>query len=288
MKRKIVLGLAAIISCLAMTGCAVVRSVGNGLTNLDYDFADKYLVGGGTINENIDTIDINWVSGKIDIVAEDVEDITISEKCDSSNDEFKLRYLVVDGTLRVQFAKSGKWNFNNVKKELKIVIPKNLNLKKFEMDMVSSVCKLDGINAKDIKIDGVSGDVEMINCFTDAMELNTVSGALNYTGNINNSVKADTVSGDINLNLPADTGFKAKISAVSGRFDSDFDYTGEKNKYQCGDGSLNIEMNAVSGSLRVKKQVNASDNSDKVEKQSEKASSSKLDVNGLIQSSKAA
>lgn len=253
MKKKVAFGLAIVMCCLAMTGCAVVKSVGNGLTNLEYDFADKYSVGGGIINEAVDCIDLNWVSGNINIVTDDVDEISVSEECDSSNEEFKLRYLVVDGTLRIQFAKSGKWNFNNIKKELKIVIPKDLKLKKFELDMVSSTCKLDGIKANDIKIDGVSGNINMTDSEADTIELNTVSGALDYTGTVSNKVKADSVSGDVRLNLPEDTGFKAKISAVSGKFDSDFNYTGEKNKYECGDGSLSIELNAVSGSLRVKK-----------------------------------
>lgn len=253
MKKKVAFCLAIVMCCLAMTGCSVVKSVGNGLTNLDYDFADKYSVGGGIISEAVDCIDLNWISGNIKIVTDDVDDITISEKCDSSNEEFKLRYLVVDGTLRIQFAKSGKWNFNNIKKELKIVLPKDLKLKKFELDMVSSTCELDGIKANDIKIDGVSGNINMSNSNADIIEFNTVSGALDYTGTVSTRVKADSVSGDVRLNLPADTGFNAKISAVSGKFDSDFGYIGDKNKYESGDGALSIELNAVSGSLRIKK-----------------------------------
>ena len=249
-----------IITCTALTilsGCSIIKTVGkavgNGLSTIDYTNEEQYKIGDGEIKETIKDIKINWVSGKIKIKTGDSDKIIISEENDSSNEDFKLRYLAEGETLKIQFSKAGKWNFSNIHKELIITLPKDCQFDNFDIDSVSASCNIEGLKTKDMSVDTVSGEVNLENVYIEHFKGNAVSGDIELSGDIKDSVKVDAVSAKIKLTIPEDKGYTVDMDTTSGDFDSNFEYTGNKGRYKAGDESIKIDVDTVSGNLSIKK-----------------------------------
>ena len=130
--------------------------------------------------------------------------------------------------------------------------------------------------ARETDIDMVSGDVVISGDFGE-LDIDTVSGDVKLEGSAKSmdvdgtsatielrltqapaTIDVDTVSGNVSLLLPAETtGFEANVDAVSGTvsvhgFD---DVTKTKDYCRFGDGSIKINVDAVSGNLKIDKNL---------------------------------
>lgn len=101
-----------------------------------------------------------------------------------------------------------------------------------------------GGSCADIRWESVSGSLDMA--------YDKVAGILD--------IRADTTSGSVKISLPEDSGFKLAFTTVSGGFRTDFPENDLKkqsiNKGRTGtvsDGSGNVEVSTVSGSLELTK-----------------------------------
>ncbi len=257
MKKRIgILAAVCLVLCSVFSGCAVIQGINGGLSTISYDYEDQYKMGDANAFDptQIKNIEVNWVSGSIDIHEEDnLKEILLTENAKDLKDDYKLRYLVIDDTLYVQFAKSGKWNFHGVDKRLQISVPKGFELNKLKLNIVSASVNCKGVNIDKFDSDSVSGTIDLEADKFGAINMNTVSGSIDVRGAIERSFDSDAVSADVTLNLPEGTGFSASLNTTSGTFSSDFEYTGEKKNYKSGDGKLDIDCDSVSGRLKVNK-----------------------------------
>ena len=200
----------------------------------------------------IKNIDVNWVSGSVNIIRADVKEISVSESCDKElKDSEKMVYSIKGDTLRVDFCEPSIINIFNTDKDLEITLPASVadELKSVDIENVSAAVSIGGISCKTIDLTTVSGDVDVDESSCSKLDIETVSGNIRYAGNVLDEVDADSVSGSVTLDLPDDAGFSAEISSMSGRITSDIPATSHDGRYVAGDGYTDIELNSVSGDL---------------------------------------
>ncbi|MGN1103522.1 MAG: DUF4097 family beta strand repeat-containing protein [Candidatus Coproplasma sp.] len=250
-------------------GCGYIN--GELWADVSYDNESAYTVGGGEIEESVSEIEIDWKSTLVTVEYHQGSVITIQEIADKDLEEgLKLRYLVDNNKLTVQFATNGRHDINGLNKKLTVHIPEGVNLNKLTINGVGSE-----INSKvavtQLYVNTVTGDVTAENVIGGA-SVNSVSGNIDITssgvgfqvasvgGNIKltlseNLTQANfsTVSGTIVLVLPETLGFKLTFSKIGGSFNSELETSQKDNTYTRLDGKADIDVNCVSGNVNIEK-----------------------------------
>lgn len=239
-------------------------------------YSGEYNIGGGSVTEPINAVEVHWVSGKIDIAVYDGEATVISEN-EIEDEDYKLRYRVENGKLTVHSEKSG-FSFGVIKKpkkELTIKIPRTYaeNLRELKINSVSAEIDIKGLAVLETaEIDTVSGRVTATDLTAASLECDTVSGDIKASGAIERfdldstsgsaqittsvplkTLETDTVSGDVTLTLPENSGFSLEFDTVSGDLDSELPLAKKNGKHICNDGSAKFEADSTSGDFTIKK-----------------------------------
>lgn len=216
-------------------------------TVLYYDNADKYTSGGTELeSDTVKAIDVEWFNGSVDISfsSDSGAPISVSETANKWLDaESSLHYWLDGKTLKIQFAMSGKTNFNDLNKSLKITLPADHSLLLISANAVSSNITVTDARADAMTVSAVSGNVEFTgtrvanditvsstsgnvkgNIITpcDRLSISTTSGSVDFSTEAKlKNLGVETVSGNIRLsNLnPARN---AKVDSVSGNIDLEF------------------------------------------------------------------
>lgn len=239
-------------------------------------YSGDYNIGGGSITEPINAIEVDWVSGKIEISVYDGDATEISEN-EISDEDYKLRYRVENGRLTVHSEKSG-FSFGIIsrpKKELTIKIPRTYaeNLKEIKISSTSADININGLTVSgSAETDTVSGKVTAENLNTASLECDTVSGDITASGAIESfdldstsgsaqittsvplkKLETDTVSGNVTMTLPEDSGFTLEFDTVSGDLNCELPMANKNGKHICNDGSAKFEADSTSGDFTIKK-----------------------------------
>ena len=271
---KRTLAAASLIVCMIMmSGCIV--HIGGGTSTIKYDNADSYTIGSGRTPDSIRNLEIDWISGKVDISYGKGDEIIFEETSkDEITDELTMRWLVEDGTLHIKFCRAGKINISNCDKTLKVTLPKDLKLQEAEFETVSADIKASELNVKDVNFETVSGSVEAKLYGVRSIDADSVSGDVDIiapegpenadiettSGSVRLNLKKSagdceisTVSGKVTLLLPKKGNFTISYDTTSGNFDSDIEMSQKGSKYVAGKGSDRFTVDTTSGDLRIKK-----------------------------------
>lgn len=241
MTKKIrIMTVMMVMSCLLLTGCMSRGGGGLGLSSYHYDDAGKYSMGGETLSmasAAVSRLEIDWISGEVEIIYHPEETIIFSETANQELDEnMTMRYWVDGNTLRIKFAKAGDWKFNNIQKSLTVYLPEKLTLNELEIDTTSAGVIAQGIRAMNVEIDTVSGGIDISEAVVSdsfsadttsgqvavmfaeplsELEIGTVSGGVQVSVSKLTEFDIDSTSGAINLS--AESAPKSgEISTVSG------------------------------------------------------------------------
>lgn len=268
--------LATVIAVLGLT--EILSSCKNeGLTGYYFEEDSAYSVGGGEeLAENVSKIDIGWISGKVAVKTDKTVDKIVFSEEYNGDDEYKMRYIIENGVLKIRYAKNGADIKKEIaeKKNLTVLVPDGKLLTELETETVSASCFIDGINATKMDLSSVSGRMESRNCTVGkgGYECETVSGAIVFDGEINGTAKlssvsgnaeislenalenmnCETVSGNVEISLPSDTkGFKVDFETTSGEFACNKEFSKNKNIFTYGDESTYIDVESVSGGISI-------------------------------------
>ena len=271
---KRTLAAASLIVCtIMMSGCIV--HIGGGTSTIKYDNADSYTIGSGRTSDSIRNLEIDWISGNVDISYGKGDEIIFEETSkDEITDELTMRWLVEDGTLHIKFCKAGRIRINDLDKTLKVTLPKDLKLQEAEFETVSADIKASELNVKDVNFETVSGSAEAGLYGVRSIDADSVSGDIDITApdapenadiettsgsvrlNLKKSIddcEISTVSGKVTLLLPKKGNFTISYDTTSGNFDSDIEMTPKGSRYVAGKGSDRFDIDTTSGDLRIKK-----------------------------------
>lgn len=205
-----------------------------------YYEGSNYLVGNATVEEAVDSLAIDWVSGEIELRYHDDDTIVIEEESKTDlSDREKLRYICEDGTLRIKYVESGVMINKILTKKLTVTLPKDIDFKKVDINTVSSNLKFDTLKADSMNYNAVSGDISANTIeVADDFVINTVSGEVSIEGSISGkSLKVNTVSG----------GMDARLN-ISDRFD--YDTMSGEAKIEL-EKMCDIDIDSVSGNANI-------------------------------------
>lgn len=224
----------------------------------------------GTSAGDIREIEIDWVSGEIQIIPTEIDHIKVNETAAHANTEAMLCRKDGD-TLKISFCKGELVSLKGIgTKDLTIQVPKGWACRKLEIDAASPKISVQGLTADEVDLDTAGGESWFDSCTLGKLDADTASGNLYLTGTLENleydsasgSVEAeldnvpskitmDTASGSLSLKLPKGAGFAVALDSLSGKLDSDFPITLDGDRYLCGDGACKIEMESLSGGVTV-------------------------------------
>lgn len=117
----------------------------------------------------------------------------------------------------------------------------------------SGQLNLEAEKVKEVQAGSTSGKMELR-----VEEAGTVSAESTSASILADVKKADklrisTTSGPVTAAVSPEPGFTANINTVSGNVNTDVAMTRNGNRYTCGDGSMEIDVNTVSGGIRIEK-----------------------------------
>ena len=256
--------------------------VGILISGLDHDgfnwgtgSSGNYMTGSGSVDmSQIENIQIEWVSGNVDVILVPDTETTISFS-ETNGEDHPMVYEIKGKTLVIRFTKQtihlNFGNFNTPDKDLKIQIPENWSCRSLDIEAVSANVSVHLSEANDVEIENVSGKTDLNITKSGSVSVETVSGEVLFNGNCNefdgSSVSGDcevklfgdakdialeSVSGDLTVSILKDYGFTATIDSASGHIYSDYSTTVSGGKHTYGDGKIRIEAETVSGDIFIR------------------------------------
>ncbi len=252
-----------------------------------YKNPESYTVGSGSVAGELSRVEVNWLSGTVNIRPHDGEEIILRETGAKDTDN-EMRFRLQGGTLTVHFRKSGLFWGATKQKTLELLIPQSQiqALQTVEIDTASAEINVEGMDAslfsvdsasgavyaKDctfssIEIDSASGDCTLDGCTAGAFEMDTASGMATLSGSVE-AVEFDSASGDLRITsdvapreievntasgrseitLPADAEFSAELDSASGDLRVEgFNGRSGKDSFVCGSGSNRYSFDSASG-----------------------------------------
>ena len=183
-----------------------------------YADADKYLAGDQTYEENITSLDIDWVSGTLTLVEDErIEGVKIVEDTNLARESELVHSYFHDGKLNIHFFASGHTYLGfNAKKDLTVTYHPGLsNIKvditsgtfnaetltadKVSIDMTSGSSNIGSIISQEVDVDFTSGNLKIGRVNTNSFDAEFTSGKLNVQHITANSFNVDMTSGDMKV-----------------------------------------------------------------------------------------
>jgi len=253
--RRYLFALVILLSvCTALFAGGSKESKGSSLSFGTYSNASQYNIGDAVIDPSyVKSLDVNWVSGSISVIYGNVRGIEISETSDKGPipEDEQMRWYVDNGVLRIQFLKSGLNLTTTRNKDLKVVVPKNVDFAEVEIGTVSSDAVVN-VEASVYDFEGVSADFTLECSSVARIDVETVSGKIEVRAKACPSkLDFESVSGDMKLFVPSSSGFTATFGSVSGKMNCTIPVTLSGKKYIAGDGKADFDFDTVSGDVTV-------------------------------------
>lgn len=247
---------------LSVTGCGTRMGF--------YPDADKYVVGNQNYEAEVQTIDIDWISGKVILVEDDtIEGIKVEEETNTTIPQEQVHSYLNEGTLFIKYFASGYMHrgFSVIKKELTVTYKPGIS--KINIDLTSGSLTAEKITSQEVNLDMTSGNAKIGEMVADKVDTDLTSGEIEITklnakeldsdmtsGTFTVGFSAiekahfDLTSGKINMTLPEDGG-KVKVSKTSGSVKTERECTISDNVYTFGTGEADIRVSVTSGTLKI-------------------------------------
>lgn len=285
--KKYICAIFIILAIMAtFAGCNAVKS------DIDYGFYENeqsYKSGNFEYTANeIDNIELNWHSGKINILRSDKENLSVSENNDKLEESQQLHYFIDGSTIKINYCKSryvGK--IDEKQKNILVEIPEKINL---DINTLNSDVSADDLSLSNLDIKIANGSLNVNTLESDKMDFNISNGSLNINtlrsdeiafnisnGSLNvNTLESDkmnatvgngrtslgvakcnlldlnTFNGDVEITLLDNLGAEVLTRIGAGEFKTEKEYVVDREKKIFGSGECKIITYIGKGNLKVK------------------------------------
>ena len=170
-----------------------------------------------TIEDDVDSIHVDWVAGEVRVTPYDGSEIIITEYARRSlRDNEKLSYDVSGGTLKIRYVDTA-FSFTMLTKKIEILVPESLakemnalyvgstsadmtingfSTETLEITETSGTANISDIRAEHASAHSVSGEINITSLNTSRLTVGSVSGGIRFTDVTANTVESGTTSGD--------------------------------------------------------------------------------------------
>jgi len=229
---------------------------------LSYDDSRYKVVSKAVVETaNLDSIEIDWLSGSVEVVMHDGDSVEFEEfSAQEVLPDHQMRFAVEEGILKIRFARSGIRlisPLNSFGKTLILRIPRSLALEKLSVNTVSARVEDTGAGANKYSIKTVSGAVTISDVDAGNMNLNTTSGRISVSSASAVTISAGSTSGRVDLSGVAAQ--EIGIDTVSGRIEVGGEFEGLSIGTTSGSVDVNsrempqrISISSVSGSITLR------------------------------------
>lgn len=255
-----------------------------GATVMDFDWNRFGLHIGGEASKlvktteidasDIDSLNLEWTYGTMNVTSYDGNEIIIEEKASDEMDDDEL--LSIDeenGTLNIK--QKNNWHFFSFFWIGSKTIVRNIKIPEKQYDeikakLTSGNLDIENIEANTFDFKMTSGSIKANNLISNDLILNTTSGSMNINGSFDNvdtystsgSVDVETssvptelvvnvTSGSTTVTIPDNDGFILGKEKTSGIFRCDFDLD-SYNRYKNGGNEYSVKMTSGMVSLLKK------------------------------------
>lgn len=212
--RKAVLGSLAAALALALCACTagayrpfvggirITAGTSANSTAASGPASDEPAAVGTSIQQTVKNIEVDWLSGQVDVSTYSGDSVTFSETANRTLSADEVLYYYVDGrTLHIQFNKDKQYDSNTMDglhKTLTIRVPQALVLNSLEVNTVAAAISVNGASMEEATLQTVSGAVKVSNtAVSDTFRANTVAGNITAEQTGAHTFSANTVSGSI-------------------------------------------------------------------------------------------
>lgn len=226
-------------------------------------------------SSSVREIEIDWVSGSIQIMPTDVTEITFTES-EVIDAKYGMVWKQKNEKLSIAFCAehtfSGFGPRSVLKKDLLIQVPRDWVCDSLEVDTASTTLEVTGLTIREVEVDSASGECVFTDCTVDEFDLDTASGDVRFTGTLNSmdcdaaaasvyavlenvpkQINMDIMSGDLDITLPGDAGFTLAMDTMTNHFTSEFTTTSRNGNIICGDGGCRIKVDGMSSNVTIRK-----------------------------------
>lgn len=262
MKNKFFVGLLGLLS-FSLVGCG--PSIGI------YADGDKYLAGNQVYDQNIEVLDIDWISGDLTLVEDlTIEGVKIEEQTNYTNSDALVHSYLNNGELKIKYFASGYRAPWQAKTEKNLTVTYKPGLTKINVELTSGSLEAKTLTSKEVKIDMTSGSANVNAIVSETTNVEYTSGSVNLESVATKTFDADgtsgdikvafvsletgkfeSTSGDIDLTLPV-TGGTVKVSQTSGHVTTNRECSINNDTYTFGSGSASINVKMTSGNLVIR------------------------------------
>lgn len=215
-------------------------------------------------------VSVENINGDIEVVGSSGKQVqVVAHKTAGKQEYLDELEIVVDANedyVRIETRhpdSSGGWfnwgNDNNGSVSYELLVPSDVDLDSIET--VNGDITIESVDAE-VKAATVNGTIEVSGANAD-VNLETVNGSIKAVFDELGSgqrVKADTVNGKITIYLPAKASARVVAETVNGSIDADDfglkvekGFVGRDLDGEIGDGDAKVSLDAVNGSIRIKK-----------------------------------
>lgn len=185
-----------------LSGCRISSGSFSGLSDIQYENADRYTMGRASLTDTVKKVEIDWVSGSVLVIPHTEDTVAFDEEANRSlNDDTTLYYWLDGTTLHIKYCRSGKWSLTGLEKDLVLYLPQSLMLEELEIGSVSAGIEAESVSAEELKLETVSGSIRVTGCsVAKEAKLFSVSGSIDASllGTLE-ELKTGTVSGSVTV-----------------------------------------------------------------------------------------
>ncbi len=217
--------------------CTVIEASANDdvlkIENVDpTDMSAYYAMGEYYPPDNVDTINVNWVGGRVEIIGYNDSSYFVEEAATRQLMENERLSYVLDGnTFSVFYVASDDTIIDDAFKKVEIRIPKQLSEK-----------------IKSINVNS-NGEVVFKNFKADNITVNNINSNVYLESVYSNNTNIVTRDGDVNLKIDGDVGYSVEFKSRTGKLNSYIN--NGRNKYICGTGTYPFYVKTKSGDFNI-------------------------------------